>query len=74
MLIMVIIFFCMFAVLRSAAVQTVPHRILQVIQTKTKPPLTTILSKRHQFLHRERNPHIASNCFRMASFQCALWN
>ncbi len=27
----------MFAVLRSAAVKRLPHRILQVIQTKTKP-------------------------------------
>jgi hypothetical protein len=58
----------MFAVIRSAAVQRLPHRILQVTQTKTKP-LTTILSKRHQNLHRKS----ASNCLRMASFQCALF-
>ena len=56
--IMLIIFFCMFAVLRGAAVQRLPHRILQVIQTETKP-LTTILRKRHQVLHLERNPRTA---------------
>jgi hypothetical protein len=63
----------MFAVLRSTAVHRLPHRILHVIQTKTKS-LTTILSKRHQVLHRERNPRTASNsnCFEMGSFQCAL--